>query len=71
MTGRTTDPRFPLDIDGVEMPSRAAALLDAVRSDLVIADGAMGTMLQHHDPTLDDYLQLEAATRSSTSRGPT
>ena len=26
---------------------------------VVIADGAMGTMLQQHDLTLDDFLQLE------------
>ncbi|MDY7544013.1 MULTISPECIES: methionine synthase [unclassified Cryobacterium] len=26
---------------------------------VVIADGAMGTMLQEHNPTLDDYQQLE------------
>ncbi|MCI4657590.1 methionine synthase [Cryobacterium zhongshanensis] len=30
-----------------------------MRERVVIADGAMGTMLQEHNPTLDDYQQLE------------
>ena len=30
-----------------------------MRTRVVIADGAMGTMLQQHDLTLDDFLQLE------------
>ncbi|ANJ25669.1 methionine synthase [Agromyces aureus] len=59
MTGTLIEPRFPLDIDGVARPSRSQALLDAVRANVVIADGAMGTMLQRHEPTLDDYRQLE------------
>lgn len=40
-------------------PARSQALLDAVTSSVVIADGAMGTMLQEHNPTLEDYQQLE------------
>ncbi len=40
-------------------PARSQALLDAVTKSVVIADGAMGTMLQEHNPTLDDYQQLE------------
>ncbi|MCK6080153.1 methionine synthase [Microbacterium sp. EYE_5] len=40
-------------------PARAQALLDALAERVVIADGAMGTMLQRHEPTLDDYEQLE------------
>ena len=40
-------------------PERAQALLDALKERVVIADGAMGTMLQEHNPTLDDYQQLE------------
>ncbi len=59
MTGDTFLPRFALDIDGVPRPERSQALLDAVRTRVVIADGAMGTMLQRHDPTLEDYQQLE------------
>jgi 5-methyltetrahydrofolate--homocysteine methyltransferase len=34
-------------------------LLNAVTSSVVIADGAMGTMLQEHNPSLEDYQQLE------------
>lgn len=51
--------RHPLDIEGVPRPARSQALLDAVAERVVIADGAMGTMLQRHDPTLEDYQQLE------------
>lgn len=36
-------------------PARSQALLDAVRQTVVIADGAMGTILQEHNPTLEDY----------------
>ncbi|TFD34236.1 methionine synthase [Cryobacterium cryoconiti] len=42
-----------------ERPVRAQALLDALAERVVIADGAMGTMLQEHNPSLDDYQQLE------------
>lgn len=51
--------RFPLDVESVPRTARAQALLDALAERVVIADGAMGTMLQRHDPTLDDYRQLE------------
>ncbi|ALJ21477.1 homocysteine S-methyltransferase family protein [Microbacterium sp. No. 7] len=54
-----TGSRFALDVEGVPRPARAQALLDALRSRVVIADGAMGTMLQRYEPTLDDYQQLE------------
>ncbi|MFT4215007.1 MAG: methionine synthase [Microbacterium sp.] len=54
-----TEPRFALDIEGVARPARAQALLDALATRVVIADGAMGTMLQRYEPTLDDYQQLE------------
>ena len=49
----------PLDIERVPRPERSQALLDALAARVVIADGAMGTMLQRYEPTLDDYLQLE------------
>ncbi|WP_295575641.1 methionine synthase [uncultured Microbacterium sp.] len=52
-------PRFPLDIEAVPRPARSSALLEALASRVVIADGAMGTMLQRHEPTLADYQQLE------------
>nr|WP_312855034.1 methionine synthase [Agromyces agglutinans] len=35
-------------------PPRAEALLEALATRVVIADGAMGTMLQQHDLSLDD-----------------
>jgi 5-methyltetrahydrofolate--homocysteine methyltransferase len=38
---------------------RVAALRKALASRVVVADGAMGTMLQSHDPTLDDFEGLE------------
>jgi 5-methyltetrahydrofolate--homocysteine methyltransferase len=39
--------------------ARAAALRTALATRVVVADGAMGTMLQAQDPTLDDFQQLE------------
>ncbi|MER7828745.1 methionine synthase [Streptomyces sp. NPDC095602] len=39
--------------------ARAAALRDALASRVVVADGAMGTMLQAQEPTLDDFENLE------------
>ena len=52
-------PRFDLDIAAVPRPARAQALLDTMARRVVVADGAMGTMLQEHDPSLEDYQQLE------------
>ncbi|GMA31937.1 hypothetical protein GCM10025875_19290 [Litorihabitans aurantiacus] len=52
-------PAFDLDISGVARPERSQALLDAMSERVVVADGAMGTMLQEHDPSLEDYQQLE------------
>ncbi|MBD3940336.1 methionine synthase [Microbacterium sp. NEAU-LLC] len=60
MTAVTSAPRFALDIDGVPRPERAERLLDAVRHRVVIADGAMGTMLQRYDLTIEgDFQGLE------------
>ncbi|SFR69052.1 methionine synthase (B12-dependent) [Agromyces sp. CF514] len=53
MTGTLIEPRFPLDVDGVARPARSQALLDAVHANVVIADGAMGTMLQQHELSLE------------------
>ncbi|WP_328724740.1 methionine synthase [Streptomyces sp. NBC_00259] len=39
--------------------SRADALRQALATRVVVADGAMGTMLQAQDPTLDDFENLE------------
>ncbi|GHE64908.1 methionine synthase [Streptomyces longispororuber] len=39
--------------------SRADALRQALATRVVVADGAMGTMLQAQDPSLDDFQNLE------------
>ncbi|MFD4584263.1 methionine synthase [Streptomyces sp. NPDC058434] len=39
--------------------TRADALRHALATRVVVADGAMGTMLQAQDPTLDDFQDLE------------
>ena len=52
--------RFALDIESVARPARAQELLDAVNHRVVIADGAMGTMLQGRDLSLEiDFQGLE------------
>ena len=51
--------RHPLDIDAIARPPRSQALREALAERVVIADGAMGTMLQRYEPTLEDYQQLE------------
>ncbi|MFB7958373.1 methionine synthase, partial [Streptomyces sp. NPDC056045] len=38
---------------------RAGALREALATRVVVADGAMGTMLQAQDPTLEDFQNLE------------
>jgi 5-methyltetrahydrofolate--homocysteine methyltransferase len=38
---------------------RSQNLIDAIRSRVVVADGAMGTMIQEANPSLDDFEQLE------------
>ncbi|MGW1540248.1 methionine synthase [Streptomyces sp. NPDC002309] len=39
--------------------TRASALREALATRVVVADGAMGTMLQAQDPTLEDFQDLE------------
>ncbi|MGI5483688.1 methionine synthase [Streptomyces lavendofoliae] len=39
--------------------TRAAALREALASRVVVSDGAMGTMLQAQDPTMEDFEGLE------------
>ncbi|MFH8588182.1 methionine synthase [Streptomyces kasugaensis] len=39
--------------------SRVESLREALASRVVVADGAMGTMLQAQDPTMEDFQQLE------------
>ncbi|MEU4211162.1 methionine synthase [Streptomyces sp. NPDC026206] len=41
------------------LSARAAQLREALATRVVVADGAMGTMLQAQDPTLEDFQQLE------------
>ncbi|MGC5166452.1 methionine synthase [Luteimicrobium sp. DT211] len=41
------------------LTARSAQLADALRSRVVVADGAMGTMIQAQDPSLADYRDLE------------
>ncbi|MEU1021057.1 methionine synthase [Streptomyces sp. NPDC005904] len=42
-----------------ESKVRAEALREALATRVVVADGAMGTMLQAQDPTLEDFQHLE------------
>ena len=46
-------------IKSMEFAPRAQALLDALATRVVIADGAMGTELQERKPTLEDFQNLE------------
>ncbi|MCP3759161.1 methionine synthase [Streptomyces sp. TBY4] len=41
------------------MNARIAALREALATRVVVADGAMGTMLQAQDPSMEDFQQLE------------
>ncbi|MEV2254587.1 methionine synthase [Streptomyces sp. NPDC050147] len=50
---------LPTPSSGSSNGSRADALREALATRVVVADGAMGTMLQAQDPTLDDFQQLE------------
>ncbi|MDX2540911.1 methionine synthase [Streptomyces sp. WI04-05B] len=43
----------------IDSRTRVSALRDALATRVVVADGAMGTMLQAQDPTLEDFQQLE------------
>ncbi|MGA5444980.1 methionine synthase [Streptomyces griseoincarnatus] len=41
------------------MTTGAGTLREALATRVVVADGAMGTMLQSHDPSMEDFQQLE------------
>ncbi|MFD8084355.1 methionine synthase [Kitasatospora sp. NPDC059722] len=43
----------------ITQQSRANALREALATRVVVADGAMGTMLQAQDPTMEDFQDLE------------
>ena len=47
------------DTHKLPLPPRSQTLLDELSQRVIVADGAMGTMLQDAGPTLDDFLQLE------------
>ncbi|OKK14556.1 hypothetical protein AMK16_30240, partial [Streptomyces sp. CB00455] len=47
-------PNLPADTQ-----TRADALREALATRVVVADGAMGTMLQAQDPSMEDFQQLE------------
>ncbi|MEU6110257.1 methionine synthase [Streptomyces albidoflavus] len=49
----------PIHRTALTAAARADALREALATRVVVADGAMGTMLQAQDPTLDDFQQLE------------
>jgi len=51
-------------------PARIAALRAALASRVVVADGAMGTMLQAHDLTLDDFEGHEGCNEVLNTRRP-
>jgi hypothetical protein len=46
-------------VKSLPLPARSEALLTEMASRVIIADGAMGTMLQDAAPTLDDFQGLE------------
>ena len=46
-----------LDISGIPRSARSELLLSTLKERVVIADGAMGTMLQDVNPMLDDFEQ--------------
>ncbi|MEU3599709.1 methionine synthase [Streptomyces sp. NPDC006798] len=46
-------------VPSADSRTRIAALREALATRVVVADGAMGTMLQAQDPTLEDFQNLE------------
>ncbi|MFE0462092.1 methionine synthase [Kitasatospora sp. NPDC058965] len=46
-------------VPSADQQSRASALREALATRVVVADGAMGTMLQAQEPTLADFQDLE------------
>lgn len=49
----------PSPTPSADSRNRAEALREALATRVVVADGAMGTMLQAQDPTLEDFQHLE------------
>jgi 5-methyltetrahydrofolate--homocysteine methyltransferase len=54
-----SSPNPSLSSELAESRRRADALREALATRVVVADGAMGTMLQAQDPTLEDFENLE------------
>ena len=54
----------------IGVPAYDSTLLSAMSQRVLIGDGAMGTMLQAADLTLDDFLGLEGCNGSSTETRP-
>ncbi|MFD5468546.1 methionine synthase [Kitasatospora sp. NPDC127059] len=54
----------------ITQQSRANALREALATRVVVADGAMGTMLQAQDPTLEDFQNLEGCNEVLNSTRP-
>ncbi|MEY5017996.1 MAG: hypothetical protein RL431_1045, partial [Actinomycetota bacterium] len=48
-----------IDTSAAVITERAAQLVAAMAERVVISDGAMGTMLQEANPSMEDYRQLE------------
>ncbi|MGA1784979.1 MAG: homocysteine S-methyltransferase family protein, partial [Pontimonas sp.] len=47
------------DTHKLSLPPRSQTLLDELSQRVIVADGAMGTMLQDAGPTMEDFQQLE------------
>src|SRR4051812_48921014 len=55
MPGRGAPRRYSEGVSNPPIQPASTPLLDALRERVVVADGAMGTMLQAADLTLDDF----------------
>src|SRR6187200_3493146 len=77
-TQSPADPSAPADLrttrsaaaDLRTTPSAGADLRTTLSQRVVIADGAMGTMLQSYDLTLDDFNQLEGCNEILSVKRP-
>ncbi|MFF7141881.1 MULTISPECIES: methionine synthase [Streptomyces] len=54
-----SSPHLSVSSASVDSRTRASALREALATRVVVADGAMGTMLQAQEPSLEDFQQLE------------
>ncbi|MGW3725470.1 methionine synthase [Streptomyces sp. F001] len=52
-------PQTPSTDSSTDSRTRVSALREALATRVVVADGAMGTMLQAQEPTLEDFQHLE------------